>query len=135
MQDKRPSLPIRHGINRHANNFCATPKLLKSSFHLDHLNTANPDAIRTHIYTRLLASTVFTAVAVTAPKSAGLPPSSISPLMVGLAAPVLVMPLLLLWLGRKITYDELAALILRTMSTGCRDQNPRRMQNKWRPLS
>ena len=110
-------------------------KLVKSSFHLDHLNTADPDALRTHIYASLLASAIFTAVAMTAAKSAGLPPSSISPLMVGIAAPLLVTPLLLLWLGRKVTYDELAALILRTVASGCRDQNPRRTQRKWGALS
>ena len=53
---------------------------------------------------------------ITAARSAGLPPSCISPLMVGIAAPLLVTPLLLLWLARKVTYEELAALILRTVS-------------------
>jgi len=110
-------------------------KLLKSSFHLDQLNTSDPDALRTHIYASLLGSAVFTAVATSAAKSAGLSPHSISPLMVGIAAPLVVTPLLLLWLQRKVTHDELAALILRTVSNGCRDQNPARTRRKWGALS
>jgi putative transposase len=110
-------------------------KLLKSSFHLDHLNTADPDAIRTHIYASLLGAAIFAAVAMTAAKSARLLPTAISPLMVGIAAPLLVMPLLLLWLERKVTYDALAAVILRTVAIGCRDQNPSRTLRKWGALS
>jgi putative transposase len=110
-------------------------KLLKSSFHLDHLHTADPDAIRTHIYASLLGSAIFTAVAITAAKSARLPPSAISPLTVGVAAPLLVMPLLLLWLERKVTYDALSGVVLRTVAIGCRDQNPARTRRKWGGLS
>ena len=36
-------------------------KLLKSSFHLDHVDTGNADAVRTHIYASLLAATIFAA--------------------------------------------------------------------------
>jgi hypothetical protein len=110
-------------------------KLLKSSFHLDHPNTADPNAIRTHNYASLLASAIFSSVAMTAAKSAGQPTSSISPLMVGIAAPLLVVPLMLLWLERRVTYEELAAAVLRTVSTGCRDQNPSRTRQKWGALS
>jgi len=110
-------------------------KLLKSSFHLDHLDTADPQALRTHIYASLLASVVFTAVAMTAATSAGIKPSAISPLMVGIAAPLLALPLLLLWLARDLTAEDLAEVILRTVAHGCRDQNPRRTSRKWGRLS
>jgi hypothetical protein len=55
--------------------------------------------------------------------------------MVGIAAPLLVTPLLLLWLDRRVTHEALAALILRTISTGCRDQNPTRTRRKLGALS
>lgn len=112
-----------------------TFKLLKSSFHLDHLDTSDPQALRTHIYASLLAAVVFTAVAMTAAKSAGIEPSAISPLMVGIAAPLLALPLLLLWLTRKLTAEDLADAILRTVAHGCCDQNPRRTRAKWGRLS
>jgi putative transposase len=110
-------------------------KLLKSSFHLDHLDTSDPQALRTQIYASLLAAVVFTAVAMTAAKSAGIAPSTISPLMVGIAAPLLALPLLLLWLTRKLTAEDLADAILRTVAHGCCDQNPRRTKAKWGRLS
>lgn len=110
-------------------------KLLKSSFHLDHLDTSDPQALRTHIYASLLAAVVFTAVAMTAAKSAGVAPSAISPLMVGIAAPLLALPLLLLWLTRKLTAEDLADAILRTVAHGCCDQNPQRTAAKWGRLS
>jgi IS4 transposase len=101
-------------------------KLLKSHCHLDHLDTSNPEALRTHIYASLLAAVVLQSVMVTAAQSAGLPLESISFLTVGIAAPALAIPLLLLWLERKLTYDELAGMILRAIAVGCRDQNPGR---------
>jgi putative transposase len=110
-------------------------KLLKSSFHLDHLDTSDPQALRTHIYASLLAAVVFTAVAMTAATAAGIATSAISPLMVGIAAPLLALPLLLLWLTRKLTAEDLAEAILRTIAHGCRDQNPRRTSAKWGRLS
>jgi len=109
-------------------------KLLKSSCHLDNLDTSDPDALRTHIYASLLASTILSAVVVAAAKSAGIPVSRISILMVGIAAPLLVIPLMILWAQRDLTHDELAAIILRTVAFGCVDQNPRRTAKKWGPL-
>lgn len=110
-------------------------KLLKSSFHLDHLPTGNADAVRTHIYSSLLAAAIFTALTVAAAASVGIAPSEISPLVVGIAAPLLAVPLMLLWLGRELTYDELSAMIFRTIAVGCRDQNPKRTRAKWGRLS
>jgi hypothetical protein len=109
-------------------------KVLKSSFHLDHLDTASPDAVRTHIYASLVAAVVFSAVAATAASSAGVPPTSISTLTVGIAAPLLVVLLLLLWLRRRLSREELAAVVLRTVAVGCRDQNPNRTRAKWNAL-
>jgi putative transposase len=110
-------------------------KLLKSSCHLDHLDTKDPDALRTHIYASLLASTILSAIVVAAAESAGIPVSRISLLTVGIAAPLLVIPLMILWGDREITHDELATIILRTIVLGCVDQNPGRTAKKWRPLS
>ena len=101
-------------------------KLLKSHCHLDHLDTGNPDALRTQIYASLLAAVVLQSVMVTAARSAGVPVESISFLTVGIAAPLLAIPLLLLWLERELSYDELSMMIFRTIVWGCRDQNPRR---------
>ena len=101
-------------------------KLLKSHCHLDHLDTSNPEALRTHIYASLLAAVVLQSVMVTAARSAGIPLESISFLTVGIAAPLLAIPLLLLWLERELSYDELAVMILRIVACGCLDQNPRR---------
>lgn len=109
-------------------------KLLRSSCHLDHLDTKDPDALRTHIYSSLLAATILSAVVFTAAKAAGIAPDDISLLTVGIAAPLLVLPLLFLWCEREITYDELAASIIRTVAFGCREQNPRRKAEKWGPL-
>lgn len=101
-------------------------KLMKSHCHLDHLDTANPDALRTQIYASLLAAVVLHALTVTATTSAGIPLEQVSFLTVGIAAPLLAVTLLMLWLQRKLTYDELAAMIFRTIAFGCRDQNPGR---------
>ena len=98
-------------------------KLLKSHCHLDHLDTGNPDALRTQIYASLLAAVVLQSVMVTAARSAGVPVESISFLTVGIAAPLMAIPLLLLWLERELSYDELAKMIFRTIVWGCRDQN------------
>jgi len=109
-------------------------KLAKSSCHLDHLDTGDPDAIRTHIYASLLAATVMSAVVFAAADSANIPVSDISLLTVGIAAPLLVVPLLILWQHRELTYDELAAMILRMIVYGCRDQNPARTKRQWGAL-
>lgn len=109
-------------------------KLAKSSCHLDHLDTGNPDAVRTHIYASLLAATVMSAVVYAAAESAGIPVSAISLLTVGIAAPLLVVPLMILWQQRELTYDELSAMILRMIVHGCCDQNPARTKRHWGAL-
>jgi putative transposase len=106
-------------------------KLLKSSCHLDHLDTGDVDALRTHIYASILAAVILSALMAAAAKSAGISPRFISSLAVGAAAPLLVVPLLLLWLGRRMTPEALAAIIMRTLANGCRDQNPARTIEKW----
>lgn len=106
-------------------------KLAKSSCHLDHLDTDNPEAIRTHIYASLLAATVLSAVVYAAAQAAGIPVSDISLLTVGIAAPLMVVPLMILWGQRELSYDELAAMILRMVVYGCRDQNPARTAEQW----
>ena len=106
-------------------------KLLKSSCHLDHLNTSNPDALRTHIYASLLAATVLSAMAVAAAEQAGIPIHRISVLTMGIAAGLMALPLMLLWLNRELSYDELAEMIMRTIVVGCQDQNPNRTKRKW----
>ncbi len=106
-------------------------KFAKSSCHLDHLDTAKPDAIRTHIYASLLAATVLSAVVYAAARSADIPVSDISLLTVGIAAPLMVIPLMILWGQRELTHDELAAMIMRMVVYGCRDQNPRRFARQW----
>ena len=106
-------------------------KLAKSSCHLDNLDTKDPDAVRTHIYASLLAATVLSAVVYAAAKSAGIPVSDISLLTVGIAAPLMVLPLMILWGQRELSYDELAAMIFRMVVHGCRDQNPARTAEQW----
>lgn len=109
-------------------------KLLKSSCHLDHLDTSNPDALRTHIYASLLAAVILQSLIVTAAKAGGIPAEKVSYLTVGIAAPLLAVPLLLLWLKNKLNYDELAAMILRAILYGCLDQNPGRSRASTRQL-
>ncbi len=109
-------------------------KLLKSSCHLDHVETGDPNSMRTHIYASLLGSVILSAVTVAAAQVAGVHPSRLSFLVVGIAAPLIVMPLLFLWLETNLTHEELAAMILRTLAIGCVDQNPARTQRKWGPL-
>ncbi len=109
-------------------------KLMKSHCHLDHLDTGNPDALRTQIYASLLAAVVLQAVMATAAASVGIPLEEISFLTVGIAAPLLAIPLLMLWLKRKTSYEELAAMIFRTIALGCRDQNRGRTHESTAPL-
>lgn len=106
-------------------------KLLKSSCHLDHLNTSNPDALRTHIYASLLAATILSAMAVAAAEEAGIPINQISVMTMGIAAGLMAIPLMLLWLERELSYDELAKMVMRTIIVGCQDQNPKRTKKKW----
>ena len=101
-------------------------KLLKSHCHLDHLDTGNPEALRTLIYASLLAAVVLQALLVTSARSAGIPPEQLSFLTVGAVAPLLVATLLWLWLGRPLRHEALAAMIFRAIAEGCRDQNPER---------
>ena len=110
-------------------------KLLKSSCHLDHVDTANPAALRTHIYASLLAATILMALTITAAAHAGIPASSISPLVAGIAAPMLAIPLLILWCQSGITREKLAAAIVRALVLGCVDQNPARTRKKWGRLT
>jgi IS4 transposase len=109
-------------------------KFLKSTCHLDHLDTKNPEALRTQIYASLLSAIVLSAVVLAATQATGIPASSISLLTVGNAAPLLVVPLMLLWCRRKLSHEELSAAILRVVALGCRDQNPRRTTKKWAAL-
>jgi putative transposase len=101
-------------------------KFLKSHCHLDHLDTSNPDALRTHLYASLLAAVVLQSLMITAASAAGIGVEQISRLTVGIAAPLLAVPLLQLWLERELSYDEFSELIFRTIVHGCLDQNPRR---------
>lgn len=110
-------------------------KLLKSGCHLDHLDTGNPDALRTLIYASLLAAVVLQAAMLTASQDAGIPLEQISFLTVGIAAPLLAVPLLMLWLGREVTNESLSQMILRIIVYGCRDQNPGRTRRNAAPLS
>lgn len=106
-------------------------KLLKSSCHMDHVDTSDPGALRTHIYASLLAATLLASMCQAAAEAYGLPDRAISGLMAGIAAPLLAMPLLLLCKAQRLTPEHLADMLLRTLAVGCRDQNPNRTQTKW----
>jgi len=106
-------------------------KLLKSSCHLDHLGTKNPEALRTFIYASLLMATILSAMAVTAARHAGLPPNEISVLMLGHAAPLMAIPLMLLWQGRELTKEEMASMMMNIVVNCCRQQNRKRAHRKW----
>jgi len=110
-------------------------KLLKSSCHLDHLDTSDPDALRTHIYASLLAAAILSTMCHAAAAVHGIPLVAISPLTAGIAAPLLVIPLLFLWCGKRPTPEQLSDMILRVLAIGCRDQNPRRTRAKWGSLA
>lgn len=110
-------------------------KLLKSSCHLDHLDTSDPNALRTHIYASLLAATILSSLRHAAATVHGIPLAAISPLMTGIAAPLLVMPLMFLWRNKRMTPEEISDAILRVLAIGCRDQNPRRTRAKWGTLA
>lgn len=110
-------------------------KLLKSHCHLDHLDTSNADAVRTHIYASLLAAVILQALIITSAEAAGIGVEQISVLTAGISAPLLAAPLMMMWLEREITYDELSAMIGRIIVHGCRDQNPRRTRESVAPLN
>ena len=110
-------------------------KLMKSSLHMDHVATGSADAVRTHLYSSLLAAVVLSAVAGTAAEAAKIPASRISPLVVGMVAPILALPLALLWLGAKVTNASLADLVIRAIALGCIDQNVKRTREYWGLLS
>lgn len=109
-------------------------KLLKSSCHLDHVDTSDPGALRTHLYASLLAATILSAVSAAAAGAYGLPAHAISSLVVGIGAPAAAVLLLLLWLDRPLTPEALADSILRLVAVGCIDQNPNRTAAKWGEL-
>jgi hypothetical protein len=102
-----------------------------SSCHLDHVDTSVPDALRTHIYASLLAATILTTACHAAAAVHQIPLHAISPLTAGIAAPLLAVPLLLLWLDRPLTPEALSDCILRVLALGCRDQNPRCTRRNW----
>jgi len=110
-------------------------KLLKSSCHLDHVDTSNPDALRTHIYASLLAATVLSSVCHAAASVYGIPGHAISALTVGIAAPIIALPLLFLWNSTELTPEKVADMVLRVLAVGCRDQNPKRTRQKWGVLA
>jgi len=112
-----------------------TFKLLKSSCHLDHVDTSSPAALRAHLYASLLASTILAAVTAAAATADDLPPGYVSPLVVGQAAAIMVLPLLGLWLDHNFTPEELATLVFRLVTHGCVDQNPNRTRAKWGNLA
>jgi len=110
-------------------------KLLKSSCHLDHVDTSNVHALRTHIYASLLAATILSSMCCAAASVYGIPGYAISALTAGIASPILALPLLLLWNSAELTRDKVADMILRVLAIGCRDQNPKRTRQKWGILS
>ena len=71
-------------------------KLLKSSCHLDHVDTSSPAALRTHIYASLLAATILSSMCKAASSVYGIPGYAISGLTVGIAAPMFALPLITL---------------------------------------
>jgi putative transposase len=109
-------------------------KLLKSSCHLDHLDTSDPHAVRTLVYASLLAATILNSMCHDAAQVHEIPTAIISPLMAGIAAPLVVLPLLLLWLDTDLSPEQLSDSILRVLAIGCRNQNPRRTRHKWGQL-
>lgn len=110
-------------------------KLLKSSCHLDHVDTSNPHALRTHIYASLLAATILSSMCHAAASVYEIPGYAISGLTAGIAAPIIAIPLLLLWNAAELTRESLADMILRVLAVGCRDQNPKRTRAKWGVLA
>ena len=107
-------------------------KILKSFCHLDHVDTKDPDALRTHVYASLIASLVMQALLVSSAQAAGIHPSDISQLTVAAAAPLIAMPLLILWLDIDLTRERLSQMILQIILVGCRDQNPGRRRKQQR---
>jgi putative transposase len=110
-------------------------KLLKSFCHLDHVDTKDPNALRTHIYASLIASTVLHALLVSSAQAAGIHPSDISQLTVAAAAPLIAMPLLILWLDIELTRERLSQMLLQIIVYGCREQNPGRRRRRLHRLS
>ena len=104
---------------------------LKSFCHLDHVDTSNPDALRTHIFASLIASVVIHSLLVASAHAAGLHPSDISHLTVAAAAPLFATPLLILWMGMELTRERLARMLIQIIVVGCREQNKRRRARKW----
>lgn len=109
-------------------------KLLKSACHLDHVDTSDPEALRTHIYASLLGAVILTALCKAASDVYEIPISELSTLVIGIAAPMIALPLLYLWCKRKLTREELADSIMRVIAFGCADQNRNRTRKKWNKL-
>lgn len=106
-------------------------KLLKSSCHMDHVDTSNTDALRTHIYSSVLAALILYEVGNESARIGGFNLNDLSYLVTGVASPIVVIPLLLIWFERDITVEELLDLVLRVITIGCRDQNPKRTRKQW----
>lgn len=109
-------------------------KLLKSSCHMDHVDTSNPDAIRTHIYSSVLAGMLLYETFHAVCKMTGIHPVELSPLTAGTAYPLMAIPLLIFWLGKDLSLETLLERIVALLVIGCRDQNPKRTQ-KHRDIS
>jgi hypothetical protein len=87
--------------------------------------------MRTFIYASLLMSTILSAMAITAARHAGISPNDISVLMLGIAAPLMAIPLMLLWQGRELTREEMASMLMDIILNCCRQQNHKRARKKW----
>jgi hypothetical protein len=87
--------------------------------------------MRTFIYASLLMSTILSAMAMTAARHAGISPNDISVLMLGIAAPLMAIPLMLLWQDRELTREEMAAMLMDIILNCCRQQNYKRTCRKW----
>ena len=75
------------------------------------------------------------ALLVGSAQAAGMHPSDISQLTVAAAAPLLAMPLMILWMGIELTRERLSLLLIQIIVNGCRDQNPGRRSKQWGRLS
>lgn len=110
-------------------------KLLKSFCHLDHVDTKDPNALRTHIYASLIASMVMHALIISSAQAAGIHPSNISQLTVAAASPLLAMPLMILWLDIELTRERLSQMLIQIIVYGCQQQNPQRRRRQFHRLS
>ena len=105
-------------------------KLLKTSCHMDHVDTSNVEAIKTHIYSSVLAAMLLYEVCNAAAEASGVAIDSLSYIVAGIASPLLVVPLLFLWFEHEPSFNDLIELILRVLTIGCANQNPKRTQKQ-----